>query len=81
MAFSESVVKQAWDRSGGKCECKRAAHGHTGRCNHTLLWSSQGKDTDFGWEAHHINANGPDTLSNCEILCQTCHKKTGTYGG
>lgn len=81
MAFSESVVQQAWNRAGGKCECKRTTHGHTGRCNRALSWSSRGKESGMGWEAHHINANGPDTLSNCEILCQDCHKKTGTYGG
>jgi len=81
MAFPESVVKQAWDRSGGRCECRRTTHGHSGRCSRTLLWPSRGKETSYGWEAHHINANGPDTLSNCEILCQDCHKKTRTYGG
>ncbi len=81
MAFPESVVKQTWDRSGGRCECKRTTHGHSGRCYRILLWTSRGKETSYGWEAHHIVAGGSDTLSNCEILCQDCHKKTGTYGG
>jgi len=81
MAFTDSVVDQAWQRSGGKCECTRTGHGHTGRCNRGLLKSSRGAESSQGWEAHHITAGGMDTLSNCQILCQDCHKKTGTYGG
>lgn len=80
-AFPDSVVSEAWRRSGGKCECKRTNHGHPGRCGAGLIYTARGKDTPGGWEAHHINANGPDVLSNCEILCQPCHKKTQTYGG
>ncbi|MCD6296559.1 MAG: HNH endonuclease [Deltaproteobacteria bacterium] len=81
MAFSESVVKQAWDRSGGRCECTRSTCGHYSRCNKELLWASRGVESSYGWEAHHITAGGPDTVSNCEILCQSCHKNTRTYGG
>ncbi len=80
MTFPDSVVQQAWDRAGGRCECRRTGHGHTGRCNRELRWNSRGKETAYGWEAHHVTAGGPDTLSNCEILCQDCHKKTRTYG-
>lgn len=82
MAFPLSVVQQAWQRAGGKCECKRTICGHTGRCNKQLVWENRGKEGARGaWEAHHITAGGPDTLSNCEILCLDCHKKTQTYGG
>lgn len=34
-----------------------------------------------GWEPHHMSATDRGVLSNCEILCQECHKKTGTFGG
>jgi len=27
MVFSEEVVEQAWQRSGGYCECRRRTHG------------------------------------------------------
>ena len=76
--FPESVVEQAWTRSGGKCECARVTHGHSGRCNKTLLRSFQGdRDSAYGWEAHHISGSGGDTLSNCEVLCwNPCHKAT-----
>lgn len=85
MAFSESVVKKAWERSGGRCECQRSTHDHgKGRCNQQLSWDDRGNDKSLmGWEAHHITAaasGGPDILSNCEILCIACHKKTASYG-
>jgi len=28
----------------------------------------------------YVNADGADSLSNCEILCQKCHKNTQSYG-
>lgn len=73
MAFLESVVKQAWDKCGGKCES----------CRKELLWASRGSESMYGWEAHHKSATilgGADSLSNCKILCQSCHKKTSSYG-
>jgi 5-methylcytosine-specific restriction endonuclease McrA len=72
MAFSESVVDQAWANANGKCE----------RCGRQLLKSSRGAESEFGWEAHHKTRTilGDDNLSNCEILCQSCHKKTRSYG-
>jgi len=82
MPFTQSVVDQAWRRSGGRCECTRSNHGHSGRHNKQLDYASRGNDRMPGcWEAHHINANGGDVLSNCEILCCDCHKQTPTYGG
>lgn len=80
MAFSETVKDEAFKRSGGRCECTRQHPGrtdaphHGGRCARTF--TRQGS-----WEAHHITAGGPDTLSNCEALCVTCHQLTSTYGG
>lgn len=79
--FPESVVKQAFQRAGGTCECKRMSHRHGARCTARLEWGRRGYDGPGGWEAHHIDSNGPATLSNCEILCQPCHKATRTYGG
>ena len=75
MAFPDSVKDQAFQRSGGRCECRRETHGHYGRCSTTV--------TRHGAQYHHIIAeskHGPDTLSNCEVLCVPCHKKTQSYG-
>ena len=84
MAFPESVVKEAWQRAGGKCECKRTTHDHAVRCNKQLVLGNRGREGNGCWEAHHIVAietGGSNTLSNCEILCFDCHSKTGTFGG
>jgi 5-methylcytosine-specific restriction endonuclease McrA len=81
MAFSQLTVLQGWVRSGRRCECRGSAHGHSGRCVRMLGWNLRGSDLLGGWETHHVTAGGPHTASNCEILCQPCHKKTGTYGG
>lgn len=81
MVFPEDVVKRAWIRADGRCECKRTVCGHSGRCSKLLKWESRGAESEYGWEAHHVNSNGPDTFDNCEILCQPCHKNTRSYGG
>jgi hypothetical protein len=74
MAFSEEVIKQAWDRAGGKCECTRITHGIGTRCDGTLTWHNRGKGGPGAWEAHHKTFSGGDELFNCEILCWGCHR-------
>lgn len=72
--FPIEVVRQAWRRSGGKCE----------RYGRSLLWGSRGTEGIYSWEVHHriaLTSGGASTLYNCEILCQECHKKTQSYGG
>jgi len=31
-------------------------------------------------EVHHIRRDGGKDLANAEVLCQTCHSETSTYG-
>lgn len=76
MAFPQSVVDAAWARSGGYCECTRVSHGHGKKCGKQLVLGNRGREGRGKWEAHHRTAGGPDTLSNCEILCWDCHKAT-----
>ncbi len=78
--FPVSVVRSAWTRAGGKCECTRIACRHNSRCAKPLRWELRGSEAEGGWEAHHVNRNGPDILSNCLILCQPCHKNTPSFG-
>lgn len=84
MSFSDEVVKAAWKRAGGKCECERKTCGHGSRCDKPLSWNQRGNDNSaYGWETHHKVAQakgGLDTLSNCQILCMECHKNTQSYG-
>ena len=82
MAFSEDTIKQAWARTDGRCQCQRTTHDHAFyRCIRKLSWSNRGRDGDGAWEAHHITTSDGDGLSNCEILCWPCHKKTQSLGG
>jgi len=80
MAFSDDTVRLRWKRAGGKCECQRSTHRHGERCNNTLIWANRGRVSVPGtWEAHHrvsFENGGSDSLSNCEILCWDCHRKT-----
>ena len=82
MAFNSTVVQEAWNRSGGTCECRRVNHKHLYvRCNKQLVWKNRGSTDQRGcWEAHHVVAGGDDIVSNCEILCCDCHVGTETYG-
>ncbi len=76
MEFSEKVLREAFSRSGGRCECRRASHLHGDqRCPRTLSWALHGKDPE-GWAAHHISAEASDTAGNCEILCFSCLRAT-----
>jgi len=76
--FPEDVVRQAWTRAGGRCECQGASHLY-GRCNRELVWENRGRETGTGaWEAHHIvsqETGGAPILSNCEILCWDCYRR------
>jgi len=80
MPFSDETVAQAWKKASAKCECTRAMHGHSGRCNKELVWENRGRGTGRGaWEAHHrtsVQSGGSDALSNCEILCWECHSRS-----
>lgn len=79
MAFSEEIVEEAWGNAGGKCECERSTHGHIGRCGKVLMKSNRGREGLMSWEANHKvrqESGGSDDVSNCEILCWPCHKKT-----
>lgn len=36
VAFSADVVRRAWQRAGGRCECTRKTHDHIGTCDKQL---------------------------------------------
>jgi 5-methylcytosine-specific restriction endonuclease McrA len=75
MPFSPNTKAQALRLSGHRCECTRLGHGHSGRCRTSLGASTA--------QFHHKHAHalgGPDSLSNCEVLCASCHRQTGSYG-
>jgi len=69
--FSEDTKADALARAGGQCECERTGHdNHLGRC------TSRGP-----FQYHHRTAEasgGDNSLSNCEVLCERCHKQIPT---
>lgn len=68
--FARETVMRAWLRAGSRCECRRMAHGHAGRCNRQLVWSNRGRDTRDAWEVDARGNRSDSSLSNCEILCR-----------
>lgn len=79
MAFSQQTIEQAWRRAGGRCECERRTHAHAGRCSAPLVWTNRGRSGAGACEAKHsvrLESGGSDALSNCEIMCWSCHRQT-----
>lgn len=77
MAFSSEIIAQAWLRAQERCECTRKTHNHYGRCIKELILDKRGREGYGAWEAHHRDSDPENnSLSNCEILCWDCHKKT-----
>jgi hypothetical protein len=67
MAFTESVVISCFNRSDGRCECRRdhPEHRGHGRCKVRFTRTE-------GWVAYRVIRNAPETSSNCELLCPNC---------
>lgn len=95
MGFSPETKFEAYIRAGGRCECTRNnCTGHQSRCtkrctlsdNDTFYANLAGDYSSYrypGFEFHHItsvHSGGNDSLSNCEFLCEECHKNTSSYG-
>ncbi len=75
MAFSDEIIKQAWERANEQCECNKRTHRHFHTpCCKPLVWSKRGVNGSGGWEARHVSFDGGDELANCEILCLDCYE-------
>ena len=76
MPFSDDVIKRAWDRSGGRCECTKTIHGHGRVCQKRLLEQYRGDDeSGYGWEAQSISGGDTNDLNDCEIRCWDCFEE------
>jgi hypothetical protein len=74
LPFTYETIWKAWTASGGYCQCERTTHGHIEKHNKVLSFGRQGDTTgDYSWEAHHKDDPFDDSLSNCEIICRSCH--------
>ncbi|MFA5478822.1 MAG: hypothetical protein WC002_01040 [Candidatus Muiribacteriota bacterium] len=65
MIFSNDTIQKAWKKAGGKCE----------ECGRSLVFTHLEKSGERGaWNTHNKTGLivGPDTPSNCAILCWRC---------
>lgn len=69
MGFQVSLKLGAFERSTGRCECKRREHEHIGRCKVLLTASSA-----VFYHKKAFSRGGDDSLSNCAVLCDPCHR-------
>ena len=79
MAFTETTKDDAFKRSGGRCECHRG--GHSKHYSQRRCPTNVTRRGARGAEFHHIqweSRNGSDRLSNCQVLCKTCHEELHT---
>lgn len=77
MPFSNLIVKGAWERCRGYCECTNVQHSHSGRCRNLLQLFRRGVNVAGGWEAQHITLieeGGTDDMINCKIVCIECYQ-------
>lgn len=69
--FSRKTKRQAWDRSGGRCEAVGAIYGLPAglRCIADLM------RTGVNYDHVDPDANSKDnSLDNCAAVCPPCHK-------
>ena len=75
MAFPNTVVEEAWRRSGGNDECRRTYHNHPRCCCKPLVFRKRGSEEKDGWETHHKTADGPYTLSDGKSFVKNATKE------
>jgi hypothetical protein len=77
MPFSDEVARQAFENSGGQCQCRKRNHPHFYiPCGKPLTWDKRGKPGWGGWEANRVDTMRGDDLVNCEIVCYSCKDKS-----
>ncbi len=71
------TVEKLWQRSGGKCECIKAAHNHPGkRCSHELDKEKKDKTEAGGWKIYQVFVSGGENINAYAIYCNECFQKT-----
>jgi hypothetical protein len=71
--FPADVIKAAFIRSDGECECTDSNHNHSGRCNKLITYHMRGLSLPGGWEVCRVNPERPPDVANCRILCMDCY--------
>lgn len=69
MSFNEETMHEAFERSGGRCECTRQS------CSQHYMTRCSNRVTTVTAQYHRRKdhpLNGADALNNCEVLCMDC---------
>jgi hypothetical protein len=76
MPVPEMLILRAWEKSGGRCECRRWSHSHPyERCTRLLIYERRGEAGEGGWAPRFRTSPSNETALDCEILCLECHQK------
>lgn len=75
MGFHIGVIEQAWQRSGGRCECAKINHSHPSKCNKVLVRANRGREGPGRWEAYSVSSFDRTSTSDCKILCWNCGRQ------
>jgi len=74
--MTPEMIEKLWERSGGKCECVRAAHNHPGgRCNVELVKEMMDKSDAGGWKVCRLFMTGNENLNAVAIYCNGCYQQ------
>jgi hypothetical protein len=74
--MNPEMVEKLWQRSGGKCECKKAAHNHPGgKCDKVLVKEMLDKDGEGSWKILQVFVSGGENINAYAIYCTECFQK------
>jgi hypothetical protein len=77
MVIPDDVIRKAWERASGQCECEKRNHPHFYvPCAKPLVWENRGKKGWGGWDVKLRDPNKSETADNLEVLCITCSELT-----
>jgi hypothetical protein len=77
MAIQDDIVRKAWERASGQCECEKRTHPHFYvPCAKPLVWENRGKKGWGGWQIKLVEPTGAESVTNCEVVCMTCYELT-----
>jgi peptide deformylase len=81
-AADDNLVRIAWERSRGQCECTDPGCGHASHPHGKQLnWDDRGKtNSPQGWAVYETNGSANASPDSRQILCHECLEKRGMNG-
>jgi hypothetical protein len=70
VTFTEQKIREAFERTGGRCECNLGVCGHPRKCGAQLEWEARGVQ----WDVEVLDAEGEDDSLSLVVLCADCLK-------